>query len=590
MTVARTWGALVAGYTAAVLLMLAPFSNYAAFGTAITPGDPKLMAWTFAWVNHAILAGLPLFDANIYYPTHQSLAYGENYLGVAIWGLPLWAATHNAVLVYSTLRVLALLLNALAMHLLAWRWTGSHKAALLAGLTFAVSVPRTFYSAGNVPIVWNCWLPLLVLAARQWTETRRPRWAALTTGLFCLQAIVGWYLAVIAAIALAAFGVWQALATLVPHRAVPAGGAAGNGARPPVRPGWRGWLWAAGQVAAGVAVTIAVMWPLARPYLVLVGDKPTIGAAVCANLRGYLSPSHYSLVAPVFVWVTGQSPQSGYGEHGQFLGWFTLALAGLGALRVATLVARGTRTDGERRDVVFGGYFVLLGLLGFALSLGPSGPRDWWRPFDLVGGVPGLNLFRAPARFAVLVVFAVAGLVAPGFRWAAGRFARTRPGWLCGGLAALMLVEWSMLVPPRDRPLPDRVPAVYALLDRLPVHAVVSLPCYRGGPDAPLDTDYMLYSTRQWRPIVNGYGRGAPDDTPWVVGTLAAFPGANSAKRMRMAGIDYVVVHPGRYADAATAADLVQQAMTGEDFELVARVEGDYLFHVRSFPHPPSPR
>jgi hypothetical protein len=576
MKIARTWVPITAFYAAAVLAMLAPFTNYAAFGSAISPGDPKLLAWTFAWVNHAILAGLPLFDANFYYPAHPSLAYAEHHLGVAIWGLPLWAATHNAVLVYATLRVFALLLNAVAMHLLVWRWTGSHKAALLAGLTFGVSAPRTFYSA-HVPLVWNCWLPLLVLSARQWMDTRRPKWALLSTALFCLQALVTWYLAVMAAIALAVFAGWRLLSNLVPHHEPAPGATEGNG----VRPHFRRWLSPALQVIAGVAVTIAVLWPLARPYFVLVGEGPTASPALAASVPGYLAPNHYSLVAPLFVRAIGLNPLSGRGEHSQFLGWIALALAGLGVLRVATLLVRGTRADGERRDLVFGGYFVLLGLLGFALSLGPAGPRDWWRPFDLVAGIPALNLFRVPARFAVLVVFAMAGLIAPGFRWAAGGLAETPRRWLCGGLAVVMLLEWVTLVPTRDRPAPDRVPAVYPLLGTLPVHAVVSLPCYRGGDDAPRDADYMLYSTRHWRPIVNGYGRAAPADTPSVIGTVTAFPGTNSAKRMRTLGIDYVVVHTARYPDKAAAAEMIRQAMTGEDFELVARSQGDYLFHVR---------
>jgi hypothetical protein len=54
---------------------------------------------------------------------------------------------------------------------------------------------------------------------------------------------------------------------------------------------------------------------------------------------------------------------------------------------------------------------VPLGLLGFALSLGPAGPDTGWRPFDLLRLVPGVLSFRAPGRMAVLVTFAVAMFV-----------------------------------------------------------------------------------------------------------------------------------------------------------------------------------
>src|SRR3989339_1824119 len=69
-------------YAALTLLVASPLSLNPA--SSALPGDPDtdLFMWTLAWDTHAIVSRpLSMFEANIYYPQHGTLAYSENLLG-----------------------------------------------------------------------------------------------------------------------------------------------------------------------------------------------------------------------------------------------------------------------------------------------------------------------------------------------------------------------------------------------------------------------------------------------------------------------------------------------------------------------------
>src|SRR6202043_2151627 len=113
-------------------------------------------------------------------------------------------------------------------------------------------------------------------------------------------------------------------------------------------------------------------------------------------------------------------PRGIWGEATVYLGWFTLALAGGGAAGVL----RGRRPEARQMR-----FFVLLGLVAIALAAGPSpsevAANAWgWSPFGLLMRLPGVNLFRAPARFTELLTLALSMLAAAGCVTLAARFGR----------------------------------------------------------------------------------------------------------------------------------------------------------------------
>lgn len=569
------WSVLIAGYAGIVMVMLAPVTNYSAFSSAIDTGDPSLLAWTFAWTSHAILSGHSLFDANVFYPAQPPLAFAEHHIGVGIWGLPLFALTGNPILVYSVLKIMALTLNAVAMHVFVWRWLRSHGPAIVAALIFSVSSTR-LTSSGHVPLVWNCWLPLILIAVERWAATRQWKWILAASVLVWLQSLATWYLAVMTAVALGVFAVWRTT-----WAAGWLGGRTEPRAAAPVRGGRTLLL----QAAVGALLVAVGLWPLASPYLALTGHAEVTSEAAmryAADAGTYLQPPEGAPAAPLIAGLTGLPVREASYERSQFLGLVTVLLALIGTARWTWLAGRRLSDERQRPEVFWGGYFVLLAILAVALSFGPSSGGSIRTPFDLISKLPVLGMFRVPARFSVLVALAVSGLSALGFAQLQ-RLGR-RPGIGIGAaIVPLMLFEWALPWSPGLKPAPTVTPPIYRVVASLDVHALVSLPCYRRtGSTWPMDADYMLYSTTHWRPIVNGYGKSEPPGFHWVVGAVNAFPGPNSAIRMRNLGIDYVVLHTARYPDGAAA--LLAEALASQDFRMVARVDDDYLFQVRPAP------
>ncbi|MGH7342196.1 MAG: hypothetical protein ACREKH_17025, partial [Candidatus Rokuibacteriota bacterium] len=100
-----------------------------------TAFDIPLNAWILSWVSRA-LATRPwsLFDANIYHPEPDALAYTEHMLGSAPFFAPAFLATGNPALALNLMILAGLALSAAGTYWVTWRWTGSRAAAAFAGL------------------------------------------------------------------------------------------------------------------------------------------------------------------------------------------------------------------------------------------------------------------------------------------------------------------------------------------------------------------------------------------------------------------------------------------------------------------------
>ena len=533
-------------YLAITLVMAGPYLDYSALGTASYPGDARLMIWTLAWNNHALLDGLPLFDANIFHPAVSSLRYNDPLVGIALFTLPIYAATRNPVLAYNIILVLAFVLNGLGMHALAYRHTRRHAAAFVGGVTYAFSFYMMLHAHGHLSLIWTWLLPVSFLLLDRWIA-RPTLWRAAAWGsAVVLQALASWYLAVIAIVATGVLLVWR--------HAVEA------------RDRWLSRVWQFTVISAGGAL---VLWPFAAPYRDSL-RRPELAEVrtLSADWASYLIPPENTLVGQWWLGTIGDGPRWIWGELTMFLGWAALAL-GIAGLAVVL---------GRRDWRVFGGY-VLIAALGLALSFGPAGPDgEGTALFDALRWLPGVVGFRAPAPFGLLVLLGLSMLAACGAAEGLRRFGR--PGLVgIGLLLPVMLTEWFVVGFPAGKPQPTVVPAIYTHPAVLSARALVSLPDYRGTDRWFDGADYLLYSTSHWRPIVNGYGRAEPPDHPRAVSHARAFPGPNNARTMRELGVDVVIVHPTRYPDGA--ADILAGALESPEYELVAEIDGDYLFRVR---------
>src|SRR5206468_7282277 len=104
-----------------------------------------------------------LFEANIFYPAHDTLAFSEPLIVPALIGAPLAWAGGSPVLVYNLVVIAGMALSAFATFVLIEAWTGSFPAGLVAGSLFAFNT-HTLTRFAHVQGLHIYGLPLALLA------------------------------------------------------------------------------------------------------------------------------------------------------------------------------------------------------------------------------------------------------------------------------------------------------------------------------------------------------------------------------------------------------------------------------------------
>jgi hypothetical protein len=542
--------ALVVFYAVVCAIMVAPICNLAHLATASHEGDSRLIIWTLAWDNHAWLDRVPsFFDANIFYPAKEALAYSEHLIGISLLTLPVYALTRNPVLSYNLVWLLSFLLCALAAHVLAWRQTRDHLAAAMAGLVYAFCFYRMHQGHGHLHVIWTFLIPVSLIALERWI--RKLSWPSLAVFvvILVLQALSSWYQAVLIFIVNAVFMSWL----LLVERAVP-----------------RSRLTRLGlQAVAGAIVSVAVVAPFARHYGVLTAVLPLEAANNSADLAGYLVPPENTYAGQWLLAHGVKGPRWIWGEQTLYIGWTALLLAAAGA------ASSMSSADPRARRLRF---FIVLAIVASTLAAGPFrsevAVNAWkWSPFGVLARIPGVNLFRVPARFTVLTTLSLALLAAAGCAILHARFGRV--GRLLTVIAmATFLVESRVVNFPGGGQPVVLIPEVYKQLAMLTPGAVVSLPDYAGTDVNFEEADYQFFSTAHWHPIANGFSRGEPLGFRALMDRLKKFPALDALAVMRQTGIRYVVVR------AATNPLQATVPPADHDVRLVAHVGRDYLFEV----------
>jgi hypothetical protein len=326
----------------------------------------------------------------------------------------------------------------------------------------------------------------------------------------------------------------------------------------------RGW-WGNGQfwlaLAAGAGVAVALVTPAFLPYVALQqvqGFHRELGQArlYSSNWSDYFASSSYA-----HVWMLAHlSPWVEVGFPG-----FVAGLLGLAGFWFAA--------SRERAEIlaIYGG----LAVLACWASFGPAGGLY----AELYKIVPLFGWLRAPARFVLIVAFALSVMAGVTMASLARRVAR--PGLAAAMLAVLAAGE--LIVPSNLREVNGFEP-VYRTLATLPRAPVIELPFYYIESMFPLHTRYMLSSTTHWMPLVNGYSDYIPPDFVRNAMTLAPFPTRPGMKLLEPLKVRYAVFHMYGY-NAPNRRDVEERLRDLQPyFRLLYEDEGIRLYEIVGYP------
>jgi uncharacterized membrane protein len=158
--------------------------------------------WTLAWDAHAFVhQPLSIFDANIFFPNHDSLAYSENLIGSAFFAAPVLWLTGNPVLAVNVVSLLSCVLCGLGAYVLGRRVGLSGPAAVLTGLVFAFSPPR-FLRFSQLHLAAVQWIPFALASLHAYLERGDKRDLRLAVAFFALQTLTSGHGGVFALVAI----------------------------------------------------------------------------------------------------------------------------------------------------------------------------------------------------------------------------------------------------------------------------------------------------------------------------------------------------------------------------------------------------
>lgn len=500
-------------YAALTFLMALPFSLSPGSEVVADLPDTHLYIWTLAWDTYAFLhQPLTIFDANIYHPFANTLAYSENLIGSALFAAPIIWLTGNLVLAMNLTAFITCILCGTGAYLLARRLHVTILGAFICGLIFAFAPPR-FFRLGQLHMTAMQWIPFSLAFLHTYLQQGRRRDLLFALGCFSLQALSSGHGAVYLVIAIVVLLVWHAA----------------FGGELAIRRRLRD------VGAAGAYLIAPAVWVI-LPYRIAQDE---------AGLRrGYLSdaqPGIESFLASpsrLHLFLKAQFLEPFAKEAEAYL------FPGLLVLILAAIALAGWPRGQRLRDNATACYLAI-GTLSTMMFV--TWPFELWR---YVYWLPGFNFIRVPSRFIILTLLALSVLAGLGVDRLIARASRTTAALAVTVIACLLLGEyWSY--PFAGVPYQVEVPAVDRWLNTQPKPFVVAeMPVPSPGNWGALErqqTQSMLHATAHWQKTIHGYSgiRRPYHDQLYV--DLTAFPDPNSISRLREVGVNYVVVHTQEY-------------------------------------------
>ncbi|CAN5813581.1 hypothetical protein BH18ACI5_BH18ACI5_26280 [soil metagenome] len=507
--------------------------------------DMHLFLWTLGWVAHALVhQPLSLFDANIFYPLGNSLAFSENLIGSGLIAAPIIWSTGNHVLGLNVVTMLSVALCGVGAYFLGRKVGLGIAAAFICGIVFAFSPPR-FFRIGQLHLTTVQWMPFALAFLHSYLDRGKARDLRLAALFFAVQTITSGHGAVFLGIAMAGLVLFRVVTGT------------------PVAPARRlRDLGVAGLLVLLPALLIALPYQTVQREL---GLRRSLENWTVPAISFAASPStvHQAILSRFVPLSTVAETAAAF----LFPGYLPILLA-LGALTVP--VGR-TWLSSRRADGSL--FYGLLASVSILLTVGP--PLGLW---PLVYWLPGFNFIRVPSRFWILATLALAVLSGIAFdRFRGWLYPRVR-SLAAVDLAVLLLFEFSG-IPLAVTPLRIRPPAADRWLADQPGSFVVAEFPLTGAPRD--QTAYMLHSMAHWQKTTHGYSGFEPSGHTSLYARLRHFPEPDAIAALRSFAVDYVVVHADRYPPDAWLRLAEQLQIASPELELRFQNEKSRVYRLR---------
>jgi hypothetical protein len=531
------------------VLMTWPLAFRLGSHIAHDPVDPLFQAWQVAWLGHALAhQPLHLFQANIFWPLADSLAFSDALVGYAPAGLVAQRDPHAALVVYNLLFLFAYALAFVGAYLLARELGAGRLGATAAGAAFAYA-PWRLAQSGHLQVISSGGVALaFALLVRGY---RRQSAALVLAG----WVVAAWQISLGFSLGLQFAYVLMALAAVVVVAKWGALRSLARNARP-----------VAEASALGIGILVLVAFAQGRPYLRVLDHHPE-AERTPAQVASF-SPRPVGLVAaPPESYVWGDAME-GLRERHQLLAEQTL-FPGLAVLALAVVGLFGS-VYSRRLRFGLGGGVVVCAILSIGLR-DVSGPGRYATPYRfLYDFAPGWDGVRTPGRINALTSLGLALLAAAGVCLVVAKLSRRAGGRSALAVGAGVVFVTAILVEGFG-PIPTaRVQAPPRSLGQA-APPLLHLPI-----DFDSGARYGYWSVGDFPPIVNGTGAFEPTELADLRASMEQFPNQGSVSRLRELGVRTVVLHP-RLARGTAWQDTGRRSVAG--LPLTRTLEGSTVVY-----------
>lgn len=500
---------------------------------AVGLGDELVIAWIQNWVIHSLTTNpFSIFEANLYFPYHNTLAYSDLFLTSSILSIiPLKLVGQPIAVVNFTL-ISSFVLLGFSIYLLCFYLTKDFLASLLSGILVIFST-AVLDKTTHLQILAVQWVPLSILFFLIYIKSQKSKYLAVSL-LFFLTQVYNSFLP----------GYFILFSYVIIYT--------------------YSWFYNRKQAKKIITkkniflfiLSLSLVLPITIPYYQVSKEfnyvrdiRDAIHFAI--QPEDLLYPSPHTRLQNYLV----SLPFNKESQNGEFKpGYLGLIFTILMAYALWYFIVNFKKKD------FFINSFSSIGIAGLILSLGPAlhlGRQTIHWPFPVPLPyilfyylLPGFKGFRNSSRWEILFILSIVVVIVLVLHKILKKYSIKTRSVIYLLLAFSCVVEFNFPMKFINVPQKEEFPSVYNWLNTTPANtSVIIMPAYNWNMMYSGDEiSRNYYSLANFRRSVNGYTGFSPP--PWqdlLVNLQQNFPNQESVKIIRDIGVDYVIVDKNGY-------------------------------------------
>jgi hypothetical protein len=530
-------------------------------------GDEFVIAWIQNWVIHALTTNpASLFEANLYYPYHNTLAFSETFIVTSILALPLRALVGEPVATVNFTFLSSLVLLGFSVYLLCFYLTKKFFISLFSGLLIIFSPAILDYKVHLQVLSLEC-VPLSILFFLYFIKTQQSRYLGVSLFFLVLQT----YNSIMPGYFILSSYVVILLFNLISNKK-------------------RTLNLISVKNIFLLMISIIPMTFIALPYYSVSNQFHYVrdirdAIHLAMQPEDFLYPGTATRLQNVLM---STIPTNHYSQNSEFKPGYLGFVFSILVIFTVWHVIRNFK-----KNSLYLNAFFVISLVGLILSFGPTlhlGRHTIHKPFPIplpyalfYYVLPGFQGFRNSGRWNMLFILCITVTIALVLNKMLENISRKKRLVIYTLLFVGVVAEFNF--PMKFYPVPQKkdFPAVYSwLATTKPDTKIIELPIYNWNMDPFTEHEIYreYYGTIHFRKTVNGYTGFSPP--PWqqlVTDMTVHFPFGKTIKELKQMDISYVIVHTDEY-DACSKTNICGHQVIKNGKEIMGEIQNSQLFKV----------